>query len=208
MKVSSIVEFRFIVHELGHIINLLLFSRINLKYKLITSIEFNPQNGICPAIVRGSSLGQNLFATDNHNLLSEKDYLTPVIIGFASGYIYEQIFCDGSDFLAKLWENGQHNMDGCNTNVLLKRHGNDVNVVNKLEVILKSYSMFIRDEADSIKRLIDFFSEQEFVLNENGSIIIQGEELNILLGGLDNLLPQRLLDSFQFWHMKQPALIE
>lgn len=210
-KLSELVQRWVIIHECGHIFSILLFTQVNLQYKSIDRIFFAHKNTERPAYVSGEpvnhTIGSRIFDDNSIN----RKFLRPILIGYASGYIFEEIFNCGKNFWSRLNSISlvERNGDRESFDSLLKTISIENLNANRefMEQILSSYKEFLIQRKSVLEHVVNTLTSDTSYLNQTNGFVFEGHNLQSLLSAMKNKIDSDLVEEFRNWYTLQTNLL-
>lgn len=196
--IENTLERWIVFHEFGHLFTNVIFKKINQQYAVLKSVEFYLVNNQPQAGIQSTPLHDLFVLCDRYKKLdynyvmskNDNDLFYPVILGFASGSIFDDVFSKKGDFLTMLWSpklmpNRDRDIISC-----LRRLAN--RDIHELELILSGYKEIIAKHKTALSSLINDLCLFDIPVKDNLSYI-SDDLLNEVIEFIESKLPDTLL---------------
>lgn len=167
------VESIIVYHEFGHLLTNVFFKNINREYAKLKGVEFYLIENQPPARVVSDPIhGLYVLCEKSCNFemsVIDKNLCFPVLLGFASGNIFDDVFSNRGDFLSLLWS--PYLMPHNDRNAITKVRRLAKIDISVLESVLINYKMIIEKHKASLLIIINDLCQFDIPIEGNLAFI-------------------------------------
>jgi len=211
-RIEDVIEKSVVQHEVGHLVSLILFAKMDISKRKITSLRFYLKHPEYKGMVEseGRIDGFNAYSAPEEVRKVIKEIL-PALINSMSGYIAETLFDSSENFEARFERRDRFGMnkDFQNVNNLRNYIANYTQSISPIDFascinIAEQYMRFLKSNfSKELTEIVEYVLKMDLkeVINAEGDILIfKNQVFDNLVKLIESLMRPEFISAASKWY--------